>query len=144
MSDYIANFGFPHYQTENQNTSIEKFTFVCYAHRDAEYVGKITHALYEKGIHLWYDEGIPEGVDWRSHIVDAAIKKSSAMLVFISKSLVSSDYCYAEVAAAQTNGIVRIPIMIEETEIPSNLSYALSTTQFIIAIQIISKTQSTT
>lgn len=131
MSDYIANFGFPHYQTENQNTAIEKFTFVCYAHRDAEYVAKIAHALYDKGIHLWYDEGIPEGFDWRSHIVDAAIKKSSAMLVFISKSLVSSDYCYAEVAAAQTNGIVRIPIMIEETEIPSNLSYALSTIEYI-------------
>ncbi|HIG39481.1 MAG: hypothetical protein ABGY96_11965 [bacterium] len=51
-------------------TGDEPFTFVIYAHEDKKIVYPEIHWLSEQGAHLWYDEGIPAGENWRASTGD--------------------------------------------------------------------------
>ena len=44
----------------------EPYTFVCYAHADADPVYSILTWLRNDGFHIWYDEGIEAG--WRVNV----------------------------------------------------------------------------
>ena len=106
------------------------YTFMCYAHEDTEFVGKIARGLKEKGINIWYDAGIDEGEDWRKAI-STAISNCSVVLVFISKALNESDYCFAELNTAQFHKKNRIPILIENVSVNENLAFFIGTVQYV-------------
>jgi hypothetical protein len=42
----------------------EPYVFVCYAHEDADIIYPEIEALHDKGVNIWYDEGISAGRVW--------------------------------------------------------------------------------
>ena len=44
------------------------FLFISYPHKNSAEVLDTIRILHDKGIRLWYDEGIPAGSDWPANI----------------------------------------------------------------------------
>lgn len=99
--------------------------FVCYSHSDAEKVYADLLELDGRGVHIWYDEGIPAGSSWRAEIA-AAIKGADKLLYFISEASLHSTHCLREVDYALTHDIEIIPIYLEEVELPGELELVLN------------------
>lgn len=99
--------------------------FVCYSHSDAEKVYADLVELDGRGVHIWYDEGIPAGSSWRAEIA-AAIKGADKLLYFISEASLHSTHCLREVDYALTHDIEIIPIYLEEVELPGELELVLN------------------
>ena len=107
-----------------------KYIFVSYAHDDAEYVSQIVKKLVSRGIRIWYDEGIYEGKNWITSI-NTALNSCGAVVAFVSRAFVNSEYCYSEMAMGQHFNCTKIPVVIEETEISEEMRYVISSTIYV-------------
>jgi serine/threonine-protein kinase len=99
--------------------------FVCYAHRDSASVYADLVELHDKGIRLWYDEGIPAGTSWRGEIA-AAIKGAQHLIFFISDASLKSNHCLREVDYALTHNVDIIPVYLEDCSLPAELDLVLN------------------
>lgn len=106
----------------------EPYIFVCYAHGDSDVVYPEIAWLHEKGINLWYDEGISAGDNWRGAIGDALIQ-ARKMLFYISKRSLESDHCNREINLALDEGLDVIPIYLESVDLTSDLKVGLTRLQ---------------
>jgi tetratricopeptide (TPR) repeat protein len=106
----------------------EPFVFVCYAHNDAKTVYADLRELDERGINLWYDEGIGAGKSWRAEIADA-IQNATHLLFFISKSSLVSAHCLREVDYALHNEIDIVPVYLDDAQLPGELALVLNRVQ---------------
>ena len=64
----------------------DPYVFICYAHRDSTVVYTDLVSLKERGVNVWYDEGIPGGTSWRAEIAES-LRGSRRLLFFISPLL---------------------------------------------------------
>ncbi len=106
----------------------DSYIFVCYSHRDAEFVYQDLAALNDHGVHVWYDEGIGAGSSWRGEIADA-IQGASRMLFFISEDSLRSAHCLREVSFALDKDIDVLPVYLQDIALPGELDLALSRVQ---------------
>lgn len=108
----------------------EPFVYVCYAHDDARSVMNEIAWLTQKGVHIWYDEGIPAGSRWSDELA-ARIRRSSVFLYFISDRSVRSNHCINEVNFVSDLDKPAIAVYLEETALPDGLKLMLGATQTI-------------
>jgi hypothetical protein len=107
--------------------------FVSYSRQDGELVLSYVTALREKGVRPWIDRsGIDAASNWSAQIVDA-IRESDLVIVMCSRSSVASPNVAREVALATEEKKRILPVMLEETEMPSALRYHLAGIQYITA-----------
>ena len=106
----------------------EPYVFVCYAHGDSDSVYSDLMLVHSKGIHLWYDEGIPAGSSWRAEIA-TAIKGATKFLFYISESSLASAHCLREVDYALSNDIEIIPVYLDDSSLPGELELVLNRVQ---------------
>ena len=99
---------FPAYQGD------EPYVFVCYAHEDATLVYPEISWLRDKGINIWYDEGISAGKIWRRELAQA-IQGSFKLLYYISGASLRSVYCNREIEYALDRSIEVVPVYLDET-----------------------------
>jgi len=109
----------------------EPYTFVCYAHADADAVYSEISWMRDDGFHIWYDEGIEAGVSWRDEVA-SAIMQSSLFLIFISPNSVRSGVCLQEINLALTYERKILAVHLEETMLPPGLELSLSDKQAIV------------
>ena len=103
----------------------ELYCFVCYAHKDSDNVYADLSLLNEKGIKLWYDEGIPAGSSWRAEIA-GAIQGCSKLLFFISEASLTSSHCLREVDFAVNHDIDIVPVYLDDSVLPAELELVLN------------------
>jgi hypothetical protein len=108
----------------------EPFVYVCYSHDDARSVMSEIAWLSQKGVHIWYDGGIPAGSRWSDELA-SRIRGSSAFLYFISDRSVSSNHCVNEVNFVADLNKPTIAVYLQETELPDGLKLMLGATQTI-------------
>ena len=104
------------------------YAFICYAHADAQTVYADLAALHDRGINVWYDEGIAVGASWRGEIAEA-IRGASRFLFFISKASLKSTHCLREVDYALNHDIEIIPVYLDASRLPAELDLALGRVQ---------------
>jgi TolB-like protein len=109
----------------------EPYTFVCYAHADADPVYSILTWLRNDGFHIWYDEGIEAGASWRDEVA-SAVMESSLFLIFISPNSVKSPVCLQEINLAITYERKILAVHLEDTLLPPGLELSLSDRQAIV------------
>lgn len=102
----------------------------CYTNIDSQFVGEIAKILHEKGIKIWFDQCIEEGVDQRASI-STALSGASSVIVFLSRAFFESDTCYTEISMAQAKKKQRIPVLIENVNIPDDYSYILGSVEYV-------------
>lgn len=108
----------------------EPFAFVSYAHEDADIVYPEITGLHERGVNIWYDEGISPGSTWRDELAQR-VEACSVFLYFVSASSVASSHCLKEVNFALDNDKPLLAVHLEELTLPPGLRLSLSDTQAI-------------
>ena len=88
------------------------FVFISYAHRQSGEVVDTIRILHEKGIRLWYDEGIPAGSDWPANIAQH-MQRCERVIFFLSRRAMESPNCYSEMRTAAR---LRKPMLIVRLE----------------------------
>jgi hypothetical protein len=112
-------------------TGEKPFVFASYAHKDGRLVFPELRALHEKGLRIWYDEGIDPGNEWPEEIANA-LQRASFFIVFISRSAVESRNVKKEINFALNKGKLPLAIHIEDTELPPGLALQLGDIQAIM------------
>ncbi|TFF88718.1 MAG: toll/interleukin-1 receptor domain-containing protein, partial [Promethearchaeota archaeon] len=115
------------------------FVFVSYAHKDKRHVYPIIKKLFDNGIPIWYDEGIPPSSKWLETI-GKRISECTTFLVFISNNAINSENVKNEIAYAVERYYKReikfLPIYIEETELTPELKITILRIQAIMKYKI--------
>lgn len=65
----------------------DHYIFVSYSHADRERVFPIITRLYEKGWHIWYDQGIPYGENY-DEVIMRHLDDCDVFLLFITDNSV--------------------------------------------------------
>ena len=106
----------------------EPYTFVSYAHLDSAIVYPILSALHERGVLMWYDEGINPGSEWPKAIAERIVS-CSKMMLFVSPSAVRSQHVRQEINFANSKNKPILPIFLEDTILDPGLEMTLSVFQ---------------
>ncbi len=109
-------------------TGDQPFTFVCYAHEDANVVYPELTALRGRGINFWYDEGISAGRNWREEI-GRSLLGAHCVLFYVSPASLASDHCNREINLALDEGKRVVPVYLEPTELTPDLKVGLNRVQ---------------
>ncbi len=106
----------------------DPFVFVSYSHTDKLQVYPIIDYLNKKGIHIWYDEGIPISENWKRSIVEN-LERCKAFLLFITPHILDSDYVRKEISFASKRQKRFFGVYLKETELPSELEFDIADIQ---------------
>jgi len=106
----------------------EPFVFASYSHTDKLQVYPIIDYLNKKGIHIWYDEGIPISENWKRSIVEN-LDKCKAFLLFITPHILDSDYVMKEISFASKRQKTFFGVYLKETELPRELEFDIADIQ---------------
>ncbi len=106
------------------------FLFISYAHLQSEMVVSTIRILHEKGIRLWYDEGIPAGSDWPANIAQH-MQDCEKVVFFLSKRALESNNCYSEMRTAAREGKPILIVHLEDAPVEARWEEILSGKQKI-------------
>ncbi len=113
----------------------EPYVFVCYAHDDAKIVYPEIRWLRDRGINIWYDEGIRPGAEFPERLGNA-ILGASLVLFYISPRSVDSRHCRDEVYFALDHDTPVLASHLSETEMPPGLALSTGTTQALMRYEM--------
>ena len=108
------------------------YIFVSYAHADSGAVYPLLSALRDRGVNIWYDEGIEPGSKWREEL-SSAIQNAEKVLFIASKRSVASANCERELDYALSLNIPVRLAYIEKVLLPPALSFSLGSHQAIFS-----------
>jgi TolB-like protein len=91
--------------------------------------------LKSAGVHIWYDEGIEAGREWRDEIAKA-ISNAAVLIYFVTPNSVSSENCRNEVNFAADEQTPIVTVYLEEAELTGGLRLTLSNRQAIHRLQL--------
>jgi Tol biopolymer transport system component len=113
----------------------DPYIFVSYSHKDAGAVFTELSWLRDQGFNIWYDEGIKPGSEWRSELADA-IQGCHLFLYFVTSNSVESEHCVRETNFALEQNRTILAVHLEETAVPSSLSFSLGGTQAVLRYEL--------
>lgn len=128
----------------------DPFIFVSYAHDDRDIVFPIIELLQNNGYHVWYDEGLHIGNDWRDELADM-IQQCAAFIYMWSRKSAKSGYCKDEIYAAdsvlkermsnveQSEDMPFLSVKLEEADLPSGIRMIINPKQMISGIEASAK-----
>ena len=95
----------------------EPFVFVSYAHADAELAYPLIAGLQERGLRIWFDDGMDVGDIWEDVIPDH-VEQCAAMLCLISPRFMDSNNCLDEIHYAKEQKKELLILHLEDEELP--------------------------
>lgn len=105
---------------------------MSYSHKDTAAVYPILDALYDRKYRIWYDESCENGNDFRDELRHR-IEKAEAVLLFVSKSSMTSPFCGMEIIVARENNKRLYPIYLDDVDVPPAFAILLSNTHHSMA-----------
>ena len=106
----------------------EPFVFISYAHADSAVVFPIIKELNDRGVYMWYDEGIEIGSEWPQAIAER-IMNCRRFMLFISHSSIRSNNVRQEVNFANSKHKNIVPIYLKHVKLNAGLEMILSVFQ---------------
>ena len=103
----------------------EPFVFVSYAHADAELAYPIISGLQERGMRIWFDDGLDAGDDWETVIPDH-VEQCTAMLCLVSTRFTDSKNCKNEIRYASELNKGLLILHLETGELPRHIRFHYS------------------
>lgn len=111
----------------------EPYVFVSYSQKDGSIVKPFLEILRQNGCRVWYDKGIPKGVDWEIFLRDK-IKRSKMILLFVSKNSMSKrSYVKKEMNIAKVLGVKMVAVRLDETDIDKEYVSVITKYQYIVS-----------
>jgi hypothetical protein len=112
-------------------TSDTPHVFLCWAHADGEQVLQDVDWLVQHGVHVWYDEGIRPGAEWREELGDA-ISTCRLFLYFVTPASIASPNCRRELNFALEQDRPILAVHLEETALSDGIRLSLNDRQAIL------------
>ena len=78
-------------------TGLLPYAFLSYSHKDARRVTKIISDLQQRGVRVWFDEGIPVGSSWEEEIA-YRIDECEAVLFCLTTNTKTSEEVTKEIS----------------------------------------------
>lgn len=100
----------------------EPFVFVSYAHADAELAYPLIAGLQERGLRIWFDDGMDVGDLWDEVIPDH-VEQCTAMLCLVSTRFTDSNNCLDEIHYAKEQKKELLILHLENEELPRNFRF---------------------
>ena len=100
----------------------EPFVFVSYAHADAELAYPIISGLQERGMRIWFDDGLDVGDIWEDVIPDH-VEQCAAMLCLVSTRFTDSNNCLDEIFYAREQKKELLILHLEDQTLPRNFRF---------------------
>lgn len=101
----------------------EPYVFISYAHADEGLVVEEISWLHDLGIHIWYDEGIEPGSEWREDLAQA-IRNADLFILLTTPNAVASENCRKEVNFALDIQCPVLALHLTPTKLPDGLRLA--------------------
>jgi len=106
---------------------MKKRVFISYSYQDKEFVEWLKNELQGLGLEIWYDQAEIQVGDSIKKKVNEGIQSSSAFILVLSNSSKNSDWVRYEMNSALLlnaikKGVAILPIKIDDSEIPPDLS----------------------
>ncbi|WP_033126788.1 toll/interleukin-1 receptor domain-containing protein [Eubacterium sp. ER2] len=112
----------------------EPFHFVSYAHLDKKTVYPLINRLQERGLHIWFDEGIEPGKEWPEEIA-LHIMQSRSVLVMLSGQSIHSPNVRRELSLALSENKKIIAVLLEEVVLTAGMRLQLELQQMVMKYQ---------
>jgi hypothetical protein len=77
----------------------QPYAFISYKHEDLDSVKRLLGRFAGEGRRIWYDRGIPGGVEWDA-LIEERVRHCGVVLLFVSQAAVRSKYVRREVKFA--------------------------------------------
>lgn len=114
---------------------IEPYIFVSYAHVDKHEVYPIINRLHREGFKVWFDHGIPSGLDWADYIA-TRLMNCTIFLSFISDNAIQSTNTIDEIEFALNENRPYFGIYLHETNLSPGMKMRLRRIQGIQKFQL--------
>jgi TIR domain len=102
------------------------YVFLSYASADRERALHLADLLEARGVSVWIDrKSIAGGTSWSAEIVDG-IKGCAVLLVLVTPAAVQSRNVHQEVQLAWEHERKLLPVLLERSQLPSAVEYALA------------------
>jgi hypothetical protein len=106
---------------------MKKKVFISYSYQDRDFVEWLKNNLQELGLDIWYDQAEMQVGDSIKEKVTKGIESSSAFILVLSSASKNSNWVRYEMNSALLlsaikKGISILPIKIDDSEVPSDLS----------------------
>lgn len=105
-----------------QNKLRKKPIYISYNINDKEFVNKLSEKLIEKGFSVLKETSIISPGDQINSKIIETIKDAKVFLFVVSSNIYKSKFLKEEVLIAKHKGIKIIPIVKDDSELPSYLS----------------------
>jgi hypothetical protein len=112
-------------QSLHNETGGKRAIFLSYSIQDRQAVDELYDALQSKdpSLALFQDHrSIPLGKDWLD-VIRTQAGSSSIMTCWLTTNYLKSTFCHYEIGIAQSLGARAIPIMLDDSILPSTPSY---------------------
>jgi non-specific serine/threonine protein kinase len=119
---------------DDRASTRQPYVFVSYASADRERVLAVVDVLRSAGVTCWIDQhGIEGGANWGLRITEA-IEGCAVFVLMSSAASLSSRNVRQEVAVAWKFGKPYLPLLLDPTPVPNELTYWLETAQWIAVL----------
>ncbi|HVQ38215.1 MAG TPA: toll/interleukin-1 receptor domain-containing protein [Pyrinomonadaceae bacterium] len=100
--------------------------FLCHSSSDKPFIRELAMALVKNGVKVWIDEAEISIGESLTGKIESGISGSKYLIAVLSNNSINSQWCAEELGIAMADqlaqkGIVVLPVLIEECEIPSFL-----------------------
>lgn len=103
---------------------------VCYARKNSDQVYPCIAQWQSAGYRVWYDEGIPLGVNWEDEVA-RRLAKAEQVVFFLSQDTMKSHWTRRELSYSLNKKKEVLPLLLEKTDIPDGWAFLLNPIQFI-------------
>lgn len=103
---------------------------VCYARKNSDQVYPCIAQWQSAGYRVWYDEGIPLGVNWEDEVA-RRLAKADQVVFFLSQDTMKSHWTRRELSYSLNKKKEVLPLLLEKTDIPDGWAFLLNPIQFI-------------
>ncbi len=92
------------------------YSFLSYAHEDAETVYPYFAALQQAGQNIWFDEGIRPGTEWEKEII-YCLSASESFVFFVTEASLKSQNCMDELFSAKESKKPLVAVLAENVDL---------------------------
>lgn len=95
----------------------QPYLFISYAHKDSDSVLPLIRGLMDRGLRVWFDDGVEPGGVWPDHIAGHLVS-SHCVVIMLSSNSLKSHNCRKEMLMANNYRKNVIVVYLEELRLP--------------------------
>lgn len=123
-----SNQNSPEIEAPSAYTGEKPYIALCYARKNKQQVYPLIEQIQAHNYRLWYDEGIPLGVNWENEVAHK-LAHAQQVIFILSPEGINSHWLRRELSYCISKNKQILPVMISTTKLPEGWHFLLASTQ---------------